>query len=71
VIVTLPKELASDSGALGKMTVTLLSIEDGNGCVRKLQAPPVEVDVNRRVVSLRLGELNVSLRQGLHRAQRW
>jgi hypothetical protein len=52
VVVTLPKDLASDSGALGKMTVTLLSIEDGNGCVRKLQAPPVEVDVNRRVVSL-------------------
>lgn len=49
--VPVPEELSATSGASGKVSLALLSIEDGNGCVRKLAAPAVEVDINRQRVS--------------------
>ncbi|KAK8861645.1 hypothetical protein IAR55_002468 [Kwoniella newhampshirensis] len=48
VSVTVPDELAANSGASGKMSIALLSIEDGNGCVRKISTPAVEIDIKRQ-----------------------
>lgn len=50
VTVPVPPALSAESGASGKLSIVLLSIEDGNGCVRKLPAPTVEVDINRQKV---------------------
>jgi nucleoporin POM152 len=51
-----PKELNSDSGASGKLSVTLLSIQDGDGRVRKLPAPTVEVDIHRQKPMVRFAK---------------
>ncbi|WWD16439.1 hypothetical protein CI109_100865 [Kwoniella shandongensis] len=48
VTVPVPSELAANSGASGKLSIALLSIEDGNGCVRKISTPAVEVDIKRQ-----------------------
>ncbi|WVQ93493.1 hypothetical protein IAU59_000567 [Kwoniella sp. CBS 9459] len=48
ISIPVPPELSAASGANGKLTVALLSIEDGNGCVRKLSAPAIEVDIKRQ-----------------------
>lgn len=52
----MPKELNSESGASGKLSVTLLSIQDGDGRVRKLPAPTVEVDVHRQKPTVRFAK---------------
>jgi nucleoporin POM152 len=54
VTVPVPPALSAESGASGKLSIVLLSIEDGNGCVRKLPAPTVEVDINRQKVGKRV-----------------
>ncbi|KAK4690061.1 hypothetical protein P7C73_g21, partial [Tremellales sp. Uapishka_1] len=46
--VPVPDELTAEKGKSGKFSISLLSIEDGNGCVRKLAVQPVEVDINRQ-----------------------
>lgn len=46
----LPEELQAVNGASGKFSVALLSIEDGNGCIKKLSALTYEVDINRERV---------------------
>jgi nucleoporin POM152 len=51
-----PKELNSESGASGKLSVTLLSIQDADGRVRKLPAPTVEVDIHRQKPSVRFAK---------------
>jgi nucleoporin POM152 len=51
--VPLPKTLQDGEGGSGKFTITLLSVEDGNGCVRKLPAASIEVEVNREKVCLK------------------
>jgi len=51
-----PKELNSESGASGKLSVTLLSIQDGDGRVRKLPAPTVEVDIHRQKPTVRFAK---------------
>ena len=48
---SVPHELSAESGAFGKLSIVLTSIEDGNGCVRRLSARSVEVDINRERVS--------------------
>jgi len=53
---TVPKELNSESGASGKLSVTLLSIQDGDGRVRKLPAPTVEVDIHRQKPTVRFAK---------------
>ncbi|OWZ31945.1 hypothetical protein C356_05643 [Cryptococcus neoformans c45] len=45
--IPVPSALSSTSGASGKLNIALLAIEDGNGCVRKLTNPGVEVDIKR------------------------
>jgi nucleoporin POM152 len=51
-----PKELNSESGASGKLSITLLSIQDGDGRVRKLPAPTVEVDIHRQKPTVRFAK---------------
>lgn len=51
-----PKELNAESGASGKLSVTLLSIQDGDGRVRKLPAPTVEVDIHRQKPTVRFAK---------------
>lgn len=51
-----PKELNSESEASGKLSVTLLSIQDGDGRVRKLPAPTVEVDIHRQKPTVRFAK---------------
>lgn len=53
ISVDVPKELNSESGASGRMSITLLSITDGDGRVRKLPAPTVEVDIHRQKPTVR------------------
>lgn len=50
--VPVPQALTAEAGGSGKMTITLLSIEDGNGCARKLPAPTIDVEVNRQRVGV-------------------
>ncbi len=57
VSIPVPKELSAESGASGKLSIALASIEDGNGCSRKLLARSVDVDINRQ----RVGESTVSV----------
>ena len=45
-----PDELSDEKGGSGKMAITLLSVEDRNGCVRKLPAPTVDVEIDRKKV---------------------
>ncbi|KIR97586.1 hypothetical protein L804_05273 [Cryptococcus deuterogattii 2001/935-1] len=45
--IPVPSALSSTSGASGKLNIALLVIEDGNGCVRKLTNPGIEVDIKR------------------------
>ncbi|KIR32535.1 hypothetical protein I352_04960 [Cryptococcus deuterogattii MMRL2647] len=45
--IPVPSALSSTSGASGKLNIALLAIEDGNGCVRKLTNPGIEVDIKR------------------------
>lgn len=52
VVIPVPQELSADSGASGKLAISLLSIVDGNGCERRLPAPTVEVDIDRQKVNL-------------------
>ena len=54
--VVVPKELNSESGASGKLSITLLSIQDGDGRVRKLPAPTVEVDIHRQKPTVRFAK---------------
>lgn len=56
ISVDVPKELNSESGASGRMSITLLSIRDGDGRVRKLPAPTVEVDIHRQKPSVRFAK---------------
>lgn len=46
-----PVPLTSAKGGSGRFTVSLVSVEDGNGCVRRLNSPSIDVDVDRRKVS--------------------
>ncbi|WWC88087.1 uncharacterized protein L201_002991 [Kwoniella dendrophila CBS 6074] len=54
--VPVPDELSAKSGANGKLTIALVSIEDGNGCVRKLTTPAVEVDIKRQKPTARFAK---------------
>jgi nucleoporin POM152 len=54
--IVVPRELNSESGASGKLSVTLLSIQDGDGRVRKLPAPTVEVDIHRQKPTVRFAK---------------
>lgn len=54
--IDVPKELNSESGASGRMSITLLSIQDGDGRVRKLPAPTVEVDIHRQKPTVRFAK---------------
>ncbi|WVR03750.1 hypothetical protein IAU60_000745 [Kwoniella sp. DSM 27419] len=56
VSIPVPRELSASSGANGKLIVALLSIEDGNGCVRKLSTPAVEVDIKRQKPTARFAK---------------
>ena len=47
ISVPVPEGLTAKSGNSGKFSVALTSIEDGNGCVRRLSAPSLEVEVDR------------------------
>ncbi|EIW69014.1 hypothetical protein TREMEDRAFT_71756 [Tremella mesenterica DSM 1558] len=53
VPITIPSEYGPDSNAVGKMTVVLTTIEDGDGRIRKLPAPTLEVDINRQKPTVR------------------
>lgn len=48
VSVPVPPELSADSGATGRLSIALAFIVDGNGCLRKLSARSVDVDINRQ-----------------------
>lgn len=54
--INVPKELNAESGASGKLSVTLLSITDGDGRIRKLPAPTVEVDIHRQKPTVRFAK---------------
>lgn len=56
ISIDVPKELSSESGASGRMSITLLSIQDGDGRVRKLPAPTVEVDIHRQKPTVRFAK---------------
>ncbi|OCF56504.1 hypothetical protein L486_05354 [Kwoniella mangroviensis CBS 10435] len=56
ISVPVPDELSAKSGANGKLTVALISIEDGNGCVRKLTTPAIEVDIKRQKPTARFAK---------------
>ncbi|WWC68542.1 uncharacterized protein I206_102471 [Kwoniella pini CBS 10737] len=56
ISVPVPDELSATSGANGKLTISLVSIEDGNGCVRKLVTPGVEVDIKRQKPTARFAK---------------
>lgn len=49
--VPVPYELSDERGGSGRFSITLLSVEDGNGCARKLAAPTIDIDVDRKRVS--------------------
>jgi nucleoporin POM152 len=61
ISIDVPKELNSESGASGRMSVTLLSITDGDGRVRKLPAPTVEVDIHRQRPTVRFAKSDRSV----------
>jgi nucleoporin POM152 len=48
--IMVPDELGSDSGASGKLSITLVSIQDGDGRSRKLPAPTVRFAKSERAV---------------------
>jgi nucleoporin POM152 len=50
--VPLPDALKGEDSVGGQFKVSLMSIEDGNGCRRRLASPSVEVDVKRTKVSV-------------------
>ncbi|WVW80225.1 hypothetical protein I302_102203 [Kwoniella bestiolae CBS 10118] len=56
ISVPVPEELSAKSGANGRLTIALVSIEDGNGCVRKLNAPAIEVDIKRQKPTARFAK---------------
>ncbi|WRT65773.1 uncharacterized protein IL334_002722 [Kwoniella shivajii] len=56
ISVPVPQELSATSGASGKVTITLSSIEDGNGCVRKLSTPAIEIDIKRQKPTARFAK---------------
>jgi nucleoporin POM152 len=58
--ITVPKELNAESGASGKLSVTLLSITDGDGRIRKLPAPTVEVDIHRQKPTVRFAKTGLA-----------
>ncbi|TXT07511.1 hypothetical protein VHUM_03231 [Vanrija humicola] len=45
--VPVPEDLAAKSGNSGKLAVALISVEDANGCVKRLPTRLVEVDIDR------------------------
>lgn len=47
ISVPVPNELSAKSGKSGKFSIGLVSIEDGNGCTRRLGVPAMEVEVDR------------------------
>lgn len=52
ITVPVPPRLASNSGNTGSMMVTLVSIEDAKGCVKRLPSHQINVDVERQLPSV-------------------
>jgi nucleoporin POM152 len=46
--VPVPDELKAGTGASGKLVITLVHVEDANGCVKRLPSRIVEVDIDRQ-----------------------
>lgn len=46
--VPVPDELKAGTGASGKLAITLVHVEDANGCVKRLPARNVEVAIDRQ-----------------------
>ncbi|WVN90719.1 uncharacterized protein L203_105961 [Cryptococcus depauperatus CBS 7841] len=57
VSIPVPSSLASDSENSGRLSISLLSVEDGNGCVRKLETPGFEIDIKRIKPTARLAKV--------------
>lgn len=49
ITVPVPPRLASDSGNTGKLTVTLVSVEDAKGCTKRLPSHQIDVEIDRHV----------------------
>ncbi|GMK59892.1 hypothetical protein CspeluHIS016_0901090 [Cutaneotrichosporon spelunceum] len=47
--VPVPQKLNSNSGNVGTMTVTLVSIEDAKGCIKRLPSHQVDIDIDRQL----------------------
>lgn len=57
--INVPRELNAESGASGKLSIALLSITDGDGRIRKLPAPTVEVDIHRQKPTVRFAKTSL------------
>lgn len=65
VTVPIPAELAADSGNSGSLFITLMGIEDAKGCVKRLAAHQVEVEINRIVPTVRFAKADfIVLKEG-------
>lgn len=49
ITVPVPPRLGSDSGNAGMMTVTLVSVEDAKGCIKRLPSHQIDVEIDRQV----------------------
>lgn len=63
--VPVPKELHSWTGASGRFVITLVSVEDSNGCVKRLQSQQIDVDIDRHTPSARFAASErVTIKEG-------
>ncbi|CAK9785517.1 hypothetical protein CC85DRAFT_329236 [Cutaneotrichosporon oleaginosum] len=63
--VPVPQQLDSRSGNVGTMTVTLVSIEDAKGCVKRLPSHQIDVDIDRQLPTVQFSRpQEVTVKEG-------
>ncbi|BEJ16915.1 hypothetical protein CspHIS471_0603160 [Cutaneotrichosporon sp. HIS471] len=63
--VPVPQKLNSNSGNVGTMTVTLVSIEDAKGCIKRLPSHQIDVDIDRQLPTVQFSRpQQVTVKEG-------
>lgn len=65
VTVPVPQKLNSNSGNVGTMMVTLVSIEDAKGCIKRLPSHQIDVDIDRQLPTVQFSRpQEVTVKEG-------
>ncbi|KAL7424677.1 hypothetical protein Q5752_000361 [Cryptotrichosporon argae] len=54
--VPVPEDLKAGTGAYGKLSLVLVTVEDAKGCVKRLPPRTIEVDINRQKPTVRFAK---------------